>query len=87
VNGRSNVSLGRKPFMLESGGFITLFPFENVVSFERNTAYLPGFSSVRNITFVQKSSIQVNGRNTESLGRKTFLLEAGVSSTLFPCEN
>jgi hypothetical protein len=45
------------------------------LSFERDTAYLV-FSSVRNITFVQNSFIQVNGRSTISLGRKPSVLEA-----------
>jgi hypothetical protein len=39
-------------------------------SFERTTAYLSGFSSVRMITFVQNSAIQVNARSTMSFGRK-----------------
>jgi hypothetical protein len=55
--------------------------------FERNTAYHSGFSSVRNINFVQNISIQVKGRSTESLGKRPCKLEAGGSSTLFPSEN
>jgi hypothetical protein len=41
------------------------------------------FSSVRNITFVQISSIQVNGRSTVCLGRKLSMLEAGGSTSYF----
>jgi hypothetical protein len=55
--------------------------------FERKTAYLCGFSSVRNKTFVQNSSIKVNGRSSVSVGRKLSMLETGGCSTLFPCEN
>jgi hypothetical protein len=55
--------------------------------FERNTPYFSGFESVRNITFVENSSIQVNGRSTVSFGRKSSMLEARGASTLFPCEN
>jgi hypothetical protein len=51
-------------------------------TFERNTAYLSGFPCVRNITFVQNISIQVNGRSTVSLVRKSSMLEAGRSSIL-----
>jgi hypothetical protein len=54
---------------------------------ESNTAYLSGFPCVRNITFVQHSSVQVNGRSTVSLVRKSPMLEAGGFSTLFRCEN
>jgi hypothetical protein len=55
--------------------------------FERNTAYLSGFSSVRNITFVENSSIEVNERTTVSLLRKPSMLEEGGANTMFPCES
>jgi hypothetical protein len=54
---------------------------------ERNTPYLSVFSYVRIITFVQNSSIQVNGRSSISLVRKATMLEAGGSIILFSCEN
>jgi hypothetical protein len=55
--------------------------------FERVTPYPSVFSSARNVTFVQNSSIQVNGRSPVSLGRKPSILEAGGSMTLLPYEN
>jgi hypothetical protein len=51
------------------------------LSVERNTAYLSGFPSVKNITFVQNASNQVN-RSSISLGRKPYMLEAGGSHKL-----
>jgi hypothetical protein len=57
------------------------------LTFERNSACLSGFSSGRIIQFVQNGTLQVNLRNIASLGRKSSMLEAGVTSTLFPCEN
>jgi hypothetical protein len=55
--------------------------------FERKAAYPSGFSCGRNINFVKKSSFQLKGRNTISLGRKPFMLEPEGSRTLFPYEN
>jgi hypothetical protein len=55
--------------------------------FERNTAYPSGFSSVRNITFVQSSSIKVKGRSTADLVRKPLILEAEGFNKLSPFEN
>jgi hypothetical protein len=52
-----------------------------------NTAYLSGFLSVRNITFVQNSPIQVKGRSSVSVGRKPSMLEVRWSGTLLPWEN
>jgi hypothetical protein len=52
--------------------------------FEKSTAYLSEFSSVRNITFVQNSSIQVSGRFTVSPGRKASMLEGGGGAHCFP---
>jgi hypothetical protein len=57
------------------------------LAFERNTAYLSGFSIVRNITFVQNSSIEVKGRSNISFVRKSYMLKVLGSSTLFPNEN
>jgi hypothetical protein len=42
------------------------------LTFERNAAYMSGFSSGRNIHFVQNSPIHENGRNTISLGKKNI---------------
>jgi hypothetical protein len=63
------------------------FPMRIEFPFERNAAYLSWFLNVRNITFMQNSSIQVKGRSSVSFVRKQSMLEAGGSSTLFPCEN
>jgi hypothetical protein len=63
------------------------FPLRIELPFERNIAYLSGFSNVKNITFVQNSSIQMNGRSSVSHGRKPSVLESGWSYILFPCEN
>jgi hypothetical protein len=61
VKGRSTVSVVRKQLMLEAGGSRTLLDVGIELPFERNTTYLSGYSSVRNITFVQNTSIQLNG--------------------------
>jgi hypothetical protein len=87
VNGRRNVSLVRKPSVLEAGGSSTLVLCEIELPSERNTAYLLGFSSVKNITIVQNSSIQVSGISLVDLGRKPSMLEARESSTLILYEN
>jgi hypothetical protein len=50
--------------------------------FKRNTAYLSGLESVRNITFVPNSSIQLNGTSTVCLGRKLSMVESEGPSTL-----
>jgi hypothetical protein len=42
---------------------------------------------MRNITFVQNSCFQVNGRITVPIERKPSILEAGVPGTPFPYEN
>jgi hypothetical protein len=76
-----------KQSMLEAGSSNTLFSWGNWVDFVRNTAYLSGISNVKNMTFVQNSSIQVDGRNTVSLLWKQSMLEAGGSSTLFSFGN
>jgi hypothetical protein len=73
--------------VLEAAKSCTLFPVRTELPFENNTAYLSGYSCLRSITFVQNSSIQVNRRRTISLVRKLSVLEAGGSSTIFPCEN
>jgi hypothetical protein len=49
---------------------------------ERNTAYPSVFLWVRNITFLQKSPIQVNGRSTVSLVREPLMLEARSCSNV-----
>jgi hypothetical protein len=46
--------------------------------FERNTAYASEISNVRDINFLQNSSIPVKGRSTISLVRKLSMLEAEV---------
>jgi hypothetical protein len=55
--------------LLEAGLSCALFPVVIELPFERNTAYLSRFSCVKNVTFVQNSSIQVNGGSTVSLVR------------------
>jgi hypothetical protein len=54
------------------------------ITFKRNTAYLSGFSSGKNFTFVQTGSILVKGRNTVSLVIKVSMLEAGRPSIMCP---
>jgi hypothetical protein len=54
--------------------------------FKQNTGYFLGFSNVRNIIFVQNSSIQVT-EEALYLFRKQPILEAGGHSTLFSREN
>jgi hypothetical protein len=53
--------------VLDAGVPCTLFPMIIEFPFERKTACLSGFSSVRNISFVQNGSTQVNGSSTVSL--------------------
>jgi hypothetical protein len=55
--------------------------------FDRNTVYNGGLSNVRNNTFVQNGSIQVNVRSSISLGVKQCVLEAGRSSKFFSYGN
>jgi hypothetical protein len=55
--------------------------------FERNTTYLSGFQVEEKFTSFR---VGVYGRTEEtcvSLGSKPSMLEEGVWSTLFPCEN
>jgi hypothetical protein len=52
--------------------------------FDRNTAHLSVFSTVRNIIIEQNSSIQVNGGITISLVRKPSMFEAEVLALCFP---
>jgi hypothetical protein len=63
------------------------FPVRIELACRRNTPYLPACSSGRNIHFRKNNLIQVNWRLCVSLGRKPFMLEAGVCCTLFPYEN
>jgi hypothetical protein len=70
-NGETDVSYGAIQYVLDIGVSCPLVPRRIELPFERNTAYLLGFSSVRNISFLQNSSIQVNWGNTVSLGKKT----------------
>jgi hypothetical protein len=57
------------------------------LTFERNTANLTEFLTVRKITFVQNNSFQVDERNTISLVRNPSMFKAEGSITFFPCEN
>jgi hypothetical protein len=82
---QSSVSLVRKLSMLEES-LAPCFPLRREWTCERNTAYLSVFSWMRNITFVQNGSIQVNGRRTLSLVRTLSMLEIEGSNILFPCE-
>jgi hypothetical protein len=84
---RSICILWNKTICVRLGVSCTLLLRRIELSFERNTVYLSGFSSVRNISFLQYSSIQVNWGSTVSLGRKPSMLEEGRCSTLFSCEN
>jgi hypothetical protein len=87
MNGRSTVSLVKKNKQNWNQEVLApCFPGRIELTFERNTAYLSGFASGRNI-FVQISFLQVKGKSTVSLVRKPSMLEAEGSSTLFPCEN
>jgi hypothetical protein len=79
----------KKTFSVKGGVecLVHCFSIRTELPVERNTAYLSGFSTVKNITFVQNNCFPVNGSNMVPLGRKSPMLEAGGSSTSFPCEN
>jgi hypothetical protein len=72
--------------MLEGRESTILFPLKIKLNFERDTAYLWGYSSVKIINFVQNASIQVKVRSTVSLVRDPSMLEPEGPSTLFSCE-
>jgi hypothetical protein len=55
--------------------------------FERNTAYISGFSSGRNIHFLQKSTIQFTWGNTVSLGKKTIYVRSRSIRNIVFLEN
>jgi hypothetical protein len=64
----------------------TLFPCVNWVSFEKNTSCLLGASRWRKAVFAPTRPIQLRWKTHVSLQREPSILEAGESSTLFPCE-
>jgi hypothetical protein len=72
VNGRSTVTLGIKPSMLEAEGSSTLLLMRIEFPFERNTSYLSGFSNVGNITFVQNRSISSEWKKYGISWKKTI---------------
>jgi hypothetical protein len=72
-----------KPSILEAGGSSTIFPVRIELPFAKNTAYLSGFSRSGNINIVQHSSIQVTGRSSVSVVRKSSMLDTGECSILF----
>jgi hypothetical protein len=63
----NTVLCSRKEFLAQC------FPMRFELPFERNTAYLSGFLSVRNISFVQNSSIHVKGRSSVSWKKTTYV--------------
>jgi hypothetical protein len=81
------VSLERNPSMSVAAASSTLFPCENWESFERNTYCKSEFSKWRKSHFVPNRPIQLSWQNTCIFKRKSYVLEAGTSSKLFPCEN
>jgi hypothetical protein len=86
VNGRRTVSLVKKYECKKQEGLPHSKLVKIQLACERNTGYLSGISNMRTITFVQNSSIQVNGCSMVSPARKSSTLEAGGSSTLFNYE-
>jgi hypothetical protein len=86
-NGETHVSYGTVQSVLEAGVLACCFPIIIEFPFKSNVAYLSGFSSMRNIIFVQNSSILVKGRRIVSLGRKPSMFQARRSCILYPCEN
>jgi hypothetical protein len=55
--------------------------------FERNTAYLSGFSNVRNISLCGKQLHSSEGKKHCLSPTKTIKVKVGVSCPLFPYEN
>jgi hypothetical protein len=70
--------------VLETGMSCTFFPVKTELPFDRNKAYLSGFSSVININFAQNSSIQVNGGSTILLLRKPQCVKQKGLAPCFP---
>jgi hypothetical protein len=77
VHGRNTIPLVWKSLVWEAGWTITFFPMRIELPFEGNTVYVSGFSSVRNINTVQKSSVQMYGKTNISLVRYSSMLESG----------
>jgi hypothetical protein len=73
--------------MLEAGESIYSIPMKIELPFDRNIVYNWGLSNMRHITFVQNSTIQVDGKSTVCLVRKPSKVLVGVSCRLFPYEN
>jgi hypothetical protein len=84
VNGRSTVSLVRKPSMLEEGGSSTLFPSENRAILWKEYLWSQCIWSGGVIHFMKNSFLRRNGEIPVSYGTKQSVLHAGVSCTLFP---
>jgi hypothetical protein len=84
LNGRSTVSLGRKPSILEEGGSQTLFSCENWVNLWMEYSLPLHIISCEEHHLCAKQQLWRDGRNTLPLVSKTSILEAGMSSTLFP---
>jgi hypothetical protein len=85
-NGEIHVSCGRTQSVFEAGVSNTLFLYENWVRFWKEYCLALSISSGCIIHFVQNSRVHLNWRNTSISWKKTSMLEAGVSSTLFPFE-
>jgi hypothetical protein len=79
--GETHVSFRTLQSVLEWGVSRKLFPYENWVNFWKEYCLLHKVFSGINIHF------QVHWRNTASLGRKPSILEAVVSTSMFPYDN
>jgi hypothetical protein len=71
--------------VLEPVASSILFPVRIELVFERNTSCKSEFSSWRNAHFVQTELYSQVEEKHVSLERKSSVLEAGASKTLFPC--
>jgi hypothetical protein len=69
--------------VLESFLPFTSFPLRIELDFERNTTYLSGFSSGRNIHFVENRPIDVLKRHVHLLEKKAIVRSSGVCH-IFP---
>jgi hypothetical protein len=83
----THVSLERNPFVIEAVATSTLFPVRIELVVQRNTSCKSDFSSWRKGHFIPNRPIQLSEETHILLQRKPSVLEAGASSTSFPCEN
>jgi hypothetical protein len=85
-NGEAHEDFGTLQSVLQAGVSFTLFPYENWVSMESNNALLSAYSRGRIFTLCKIDRFSWIDETHISLGTMPFVLEAGLSSTEFPCE-